>query len=80
MERTEVYRAIDSERAYQDKLERNALKEQAPLEHLSHIRRIARDMEDAFYEQPGQPPMDYFRKIAGVAVRAMEQHGVSARA
>jgi len=79
LDRKLVYKAIDSERNYQNNLERNALKEQAPLEHLSLIKRVVRDMEDAFYDKPGQPSMDYMRKIAGIAVRCMEQHGVANR-
>lgn len=50
------------------------------MEHLAIIRRICRDMEDHWYDKPGQPPMDYMRKIAGVAVRCMEQHGAPLRA
>lgn len=78
--RTEVYAAIDSERQYQQQLARNDVKEQNPMEHLAIIRRICRDMEDHWYDKPGQPPMDYMRKIAGVAVRCMEQHGAPLRA
>jgi len=50
-----------------------------PLEHLTLIRRVIRDMENAFYDIPGQPPMDFMRKIAGIAVRCMEQHGAPSR-
>ena len=77
--RNGVYDAIDSERTYQDNLARNDVKEQTPMEHLSIIRRICRDMEDAWYDKSGQPSMDYMRKIAGVAVRCMEQHGAPVR-
>lgn len=77
--RQEVYAAIDSERNYQDQLPRNDMKEQAQLEQLTIIKRIVRDIEDWFYEQPGLPPMDFMRKIAAVAVRSMEQHGAPKR-
>lgn len=77
--REDVYAAIDTERAYQENLPRNTVKEQTPMEHLTIIRRICRDMEDEWYDSPGQPPMDYMRKIAGVAVRCMEQHGAPPR-
>lgn len=72
--RQEVYTAIDSERDYQDNLSRNTIKEQTPLEQLTLIRRIIRDAEDCWYDNPGQIPMDYMRKIAAVAVRSMEEH------
>lgn len=77
--RDDVYAAIDSERAYQEALPRNDVKDQTPMEHLTIIRRICRDMEDAWYDKAGQPSMDFMRKIAGVAVRCMEQHGAPIR-
>lgn len=77
--RETVYAAIDTERAYQNRLERNTVQKQRPMEQLALIRRICRDMEDHWYDQPGQPPMDYMRKIAAVAVRAMEEHGAPER-
>lgn len=77
--REEVYVAIDSERDYQETLPRNDVKKQTPMEHLAIIRRICRDLEDAWYDTAGQPPLDYMRKIAGVAVRCMEQHGAPLR-
>lgn len=79
-DRSEVYAAIDSERAYQAQLARNDVKHQQPLEALAIIERIVSDIKDHWYEQAGQPPMDYFRKIAGVAVRTMEDHGAPRRA
>lgn len=78
-ERSTVYAAIDTEREYQNSLARNQVKNQTPLEQLAMIRRIARDMEDEFYDQPGQPSMDYMRKIAAVAVRCMEENGTKFR-
>lgn len=77
--RAAVYDAIDSERNYQDNLARNDVKQQRPMEHLAIIQRICRDMEDAWYDKPGQPRMDFMRKIAGVAVRCMEQHDAPRR-
>lgn len=49
------------------------------MEHLAIIRRICCDLEDVWYETASQPPLDFMRKIAGVAVRAMEQHGAPTR-
>lgn len=79
MERSEVYKVIDSERDYQNSLPRNDVKDQRPMEHLAIIQRICRDMEDAWYDEPGHPPMDYMRKIAATAVRCMEQWGANPR-
>ena len=78
--RADVYDAIDSEREYQGSLPRNDVKNQTPMEHLAIIERVVGDMKDAWYDNPGQPPMDYMRKIAAVAVRCMEQHGAPRRA
>ena len=77
--RQDVYTAIDTERAYQEALPRNTEKTQVPLEHLTIIKRIVRDMEDSWYDKPGKADMNFMRKIAGVAVRAMEQHGAPVR-
>ncbi len=77
--RAEVYLAVDSERKYQEGLPRNTEKFQEPLEHLTIIKRIVRDMEDSWYDNPGKADLNFMRKIAGVAVRAMEQHGAPLR-
>lgn len=77
--RKAVFDAIDTERAYQEALPRNTEKLQEPLEHLTIIRKIVRDMEDSWYNNPGKADMNFMRKIAGVAVRAMEQHGAPKR-
>lgn len=77
--RKEVYEAIDSERDYQDSLPRNEVKEQTAMDQLALIRRIVRDMEDHWYDDPGFPTMDFMRKIAGVAVRSMEELGAPKR-
>jgi hypothetical protein len=74
-ERSEVYKAIDSERDYQDALARNDVKEQTPMEHLAIIQEICQRMQAHWYDVAGQPPMDFMRKIAATAVRCMEQHG-----
>lgn len=77
--REEVYAAIDSERAYQQRLERNAIKEQRPMEQLAIISKLVRDAEDHWYSEAGQLPMDFARKIGAVCVRMMEEHGAPAR-
>lgn len=78
-ERNSVYVAIDSERDYQNTLARHQVPDQSPMEHLAIIRRIVRDMENAWYDLPGQPSMDFMRKIAATAVRCMEEHGSPVR-
>lgn len=77
--RSDVFDAINSERDYQENLPRNTEKVQVPLEHLTIIKRIVRDMEDSWYDNPGKADMNFMRKIAAVAVRAMEQHGAPHR-
>lgn len=77
--RSDVYYAIDSERDYQAQLVRNDLKHQSPMEALGIIEEICARMRAAFYDNVGQPSMDYVRKIAGVAVRTMEDHGAPQR-
>jgi len=77
--RTEVYAAIDSERTYQENLIRHTVRNQTQMEHLAIIRRIVRDLEDQWYDTSGQPPLDYMRKIAAVAVSCMERYGAPHR-
>ena len=78
--RQEVYAAIDSERDYQTSLERNAVKEQRPMEQVALIRHMLRQFDAEWYSQPGQPSMDIIRKIGALCVRMMEEHGVNPRA
>lgn len=77
--RVAAYAALDSERDYQDSLERNAVTEQRPMEQFALIAKIIRDAEDHWYSQPGQVPMDFARKIGGVATRMLEEHGAPLR-
>lgn len=78
--RQEVYAAIDSEREYQNTLARNDVKNQTPMEQAALIRFLLTELDRMWYQNPGYPPMDIFRKIAGVAVRSMEEHGAPKRA
>lgn len=77
--REAAYAAIDSERDYQAVLERNEVKQQRPMEQLALVSKIIRDAEDHWYSQPGQLPMDFARKIGGVATRMLEEHGAPLR-
>jgi hypothetical protein len=79
MERAQVYNLIDGERDYQKRLRRNTEKNMSPLEQLSLIEVIVADMKRKFYSESGPADMGFMRKIAGVAVRAMEEHGAPAR-
>ena len=89
--RSEVYSAINTERNYQDTLSRKGIKSgmaaghvASPASHAAVIRRILRDFEDYHYDNSSLDPnyntMQFFRKIAATAVRAMEQHGAPHRA
>jgi hypothetical protein len=77
--RQEVYEAIDSERNYQESLVRNDVTDQRPLEQLALIEHVIAKLKADWYNNPGQADMNYFRKIAGIAVRCMEQHGAPTR-
>jgi hypothetical protein len=77
--RAEVYAAIDSERAYQETLARNDVTDQRPLEQLALIRQVLAEIDHDWYYNPGQVDMDKVRKIAGIAVRCMAQHGAPGR-
>lgn len=77
--RIDVFRAIDSEREYQEQLTRNTENDQRPLEQLAIVEELCRRAKAAWYDNPGPFDMNYVRKIAGVAVRCMEQHGAPSR-
>lgn len=77
--RAYVYAAIDSERNYQETLARNDVTDQRPLEQLALIEHVISQLKADWYNKPGRVNMSYFRKIAGIAVRCMEQHGVDFR-
>jgi hypothetical protein len=77
--RERVYKLIDGERDYQDHLPRNDVKEQRPMEQLALIETICERARAAWYDHPGQLDMAFMRKIAGVAVRCMEDHGAPER-
>lgn len=77
--REEVYRAIDTERNYQESLARNTTTDQRPLEQVALIEEVIRQAKQDWYNNPGAFDMNYMRKIAGIAVRCMEQHGAIRR-
>jgi hypothetical protein len=85
--RQEVYFAIDSERDYQDAQKGNSARHtdapavMPPGEALTYIRKIVRDAEEAAYRGStgAMDSIQFFRKLAAVAVRVMEDHGAPVR-
>lgn len=82
--RSQVYEAIDSERDYQDSLERNSVNREdhytfSPMTNLAIIEEICTRAKAEFYDKPGHPDPSYMRKIAATAVRAMESFGAPLR-
>ena len=85
--RQEVYEAIDSEREYHSRLTRKGVETNLAKGLNRHwamdlitIRKIVRAAEDWSYDNAGELPMDFMRKIAAVAVKSMEQNGAPKRA
>ena len=82
--RKAAYKAIDTERDYQEELSRNAVNRAddptfSPMTNLAIIEEICARMKSEFYEKPGHPSMDYMRKIGATAVRTMEAFGAPTR-
>jgi len=86
MERQEVYKRIDQERDYQDwrwddgqREDRVMDEEKSPAEWLNYIEMQIDYAKIANYELNKEEVMNHIRKIAGLAVRAMEIHGCPER-
>lgn len=84
MTRAEVYLAIDSERKYQDALgpDRREPREQnhSVGDYLVMLKIYVDKALRAWVDNPGtDAAMDGVRKVGGIAVRAMEEHGTSFR-
>ncbi len=84
--RAEVFVAIDGEREYQQQVWAGADGEidnpLTPGEFLTLISVYLRKAEEAWTVEDGMPEpntMDVVRKIAGIAVNCMEQHGAPHR-
>jgi len=80
--REAAYDAIDSERVYQDRGLGNAKGAgiKSLGDHILCIRKLLNDTELAWYKPGGlEDALDHVRKMAAVAVRAMEVHGVQFR-
>ena len=77
--RPEVYAAIDTERAYQDDLwEGNRLTIGEFILLLSEYTDRAKH-EWSTEKKPEQRALEFVRKVAGIAVNCMEQHGAPPR-
>lgn len=85
--RSVVYEAIDSERAYQDAAQGNALRlaphAGEPLtsgEIILCIEKCIADARNEWYKPGGSTTaMPYLRKAAALAVQAMERYGAPRR-
>ena len=89
MERSKVYEAIDSERAYQiqtsqDEDRPDILREDFNLSNgILAMEKILKDARDVWYkDHPGQsyqPTMDLLRKVTGIGVYLGEKYGMPER-
>jgi hypothetical protein len=85
--RSEVYYAVDTERAYQEAQKGNAARHTgAPAvmpvgEYLTYIRKCLRDAEEAAYRGSNGniQALPFVRKIAALSVGCMENHGAPPR-
>lgn len=88
MERTDVYAAIDTERDFQEAIEKKWIKDgtsvfrgpptvERELLIMQHYVRLAR--EAYVVRQDNKETLSNMRKIAAVLVRCFENHGVESR-
>ena len=84
--RKEVYKAIDSERDYQDlkwdynnKLNRIHDEEKSLAEWLNYIEYCLNDAKKENYNLNNEETINNIRKITALGVRAMEIHGAPLR-
>jgi len=78
MERKQVYEVIDSERDYQDSKWSGHTHDAGS--YILMIEEYAARARAAWVDNNGdQPSLDVVRKIAGIAVRCMEEHGAPKR-
>ena len=86
MERKEVYKCIDGERDYQDKvwgtrrtLDNTPDEEKSVAEWVNYIEYHLGKAKDKVYHLDTQAALEELRKVAALAVRAMEIHGTPER-
>lgn len=84
-ERSEVYGAIDSERAYQDAQRGNAKRHEGqpamtPGEYLLCMEKCLSDAREAWYKPDGGVAcLVHVRKVSALGVACMELHGAPRR-
>ena len=78
--RNQVFQVIDKERSYQNNLNPHCM---AVGDELVLLRAYLRKAENCYTERFGddheRPAMDVMRKLAGICVRCMENHGAVPR-
>lgn len=78
--RQEVYDCIDGERDYQDSLNSRRLESGEEILLIQEYADRARlSWTENFTENPNSEYLHMVRKIAGIAVRCLEHHGVPQR-
>ncbi len=80
--RDDVYNLIDGERDYQDKLSSSRTDGSSKTvgDYLVMLDRYVRLAQDAWTDNAGcEKALDQIRKVAGIAVHCMEDHGAPAR-
>ena len=86
MDRSQVYKMIDDERFYQDndrrKIEGETRTddEKSVAEFILYIEHTLAKAKAAIYQLNEKQAMSYIRKVAGLAVAAMETHETPPRA
>jgi hypothetical protein len=87
--REEVYKAVDSERDYQDAQRGNAARhegykagENHPAEFILYMEKCLADAREAVYKGStgANDCLQFVRKVTALGVACMEQHGAPQRA
>ena len=81
-QRQKVYEAIDAERDYQDRLgpDRSDGASRSVGDYCVMISAYTQKLLSAWTDNPGnEQALDVMRKIAGIAVHCMEDHGIVQR-
>ena len=82
MKRKDVYKIIDSERDYQDQLEEDRTEglPHSVGDYVVMLQHYINDATKAWTLNPGdEMAIEVVRKIAGIAVHCMEDHGAKKR-
>ena len=82
MNRADVYKLLDGERNYQDNLPgtRTDYKDRTVGDYITMLHHYMNKLDEAWTMNPGdEQALDVIRKIGGIAVHCMEDHGAPAR-